>query len=190
MFMAKLGMGLVGTAGKALLKGGTGKAVAKGMGLFSQCGKSAGKGRGKGSAGHGRGVGENPLEELLALLPQKTRSRDNDSGPQTRALLQSSAPDSNPNPAEPMELPDEMAAVLLSECISSFIDGRVRLRHPLLKEQHRALAFCAPLLALEGIKSIDGNPRTGSALICYDTKQLSREQLMTELLSAICRLAA
>ena len=56
--------------------------------------------------------------------------------------------------------------------IESFIEGRVRLRSPLLSD--RSLADCLKkhLLAVEGIRSAEVNPRTNGLLLEYDKERL------------------
>ena len=62
--------------------------------------------------------------------------------------------------------------------ITSFVDGRVRLRHPALKDAATAELVCSVVGAVEGISAVQSNPRTGSLLIYYDVEKLSREQLI------------
>ena len=62
--------------------------------------------------------------------------------------------------------------------ITSFVDGRVRLRHPALKDAATADLVCSVVRAVEGISAVQSNPRTGSLLIYYDVEKLSREQLL------------
>ena len=62
--------------------------------------------------------------------------------------------------------------------ITSFVDGRVRLRHPALKDAATAELFCSVVGAVEGLSAVQSNPRTGSLLIFYDAEKLSREQLL------------
>ena len=62
--------------------------------------------------------------------------------------------------------------------ITSFVDGRVRLRHPALKDAATAELVCSVVGAVEGITSVQSNTRTGSLLIYYDAEKLTREQLL------------
>ena len=62
--------------------------------------------------------------------------------------------------------------------ITSFVDGRVRLRHPALKDAATAELVCSVVGAVDGISAVQSNPRTGSLLIFYDAEKLSREQLL------------
>ena len=64
------------------------------------------------------------------------------------------------------------------DCITSFVDGRVRLRHPALKDRDTAELVCSVVGAVEGIASVQANPLTGSLLIYYDAEKLTREQLL------------
>ena len=62
--------------------------------------------------------------------------------------------------------------------VTSFVDGRVRLRHPALKDAATADLVCSVVGAVEGITSVQANPVTGSLLIYYDAEKLTREQLI------------
>ena len=64
------------------------------------------------------------------------------------------------------------------DCITSFVDGRVRLRHPALKDRDTAELVCSVVGAGEGITAVQANPLTGSLLIYYDAEKLTREQLL------------
>lgn len=66
----------------------------------------------------------------------------------------------------------------ITDCISSFIDGRVRLRHPALKDPSLAEAACSVLSGVEGVESVQANPVTGSLLLFYNPKKLSKEALL------------
>lgn len=66
----------------------------------------------------------------------------------------------------------------ITDCITSFIDGRVRLRHFALKDASVAETVCAVVGGVEGVESVQANPVTGSLLIFYDTEKLSRQQLL------------
>ncbi|MBQ4616351.1 MAG: cation transporter [Mailhella sp.] len=64
------------------------------------------------------------------------------------------------------------------DCITSFVDGRVRLRHPALKDKASAELVCGVVREVDGITAVESNPNTGSLLIYYDTEKLTREQLL------------
>lgn len=64
------------------------------------------------------------------------------------------------------------------DCITSFVDGRVRLRHPALKDAATAELVTAVVSGVDGITAVQVNPVTGSLLIFYDPDKLSREQLL------------
>lgn len=64
------------------------------------------------------------------------------------------------------------------DCITSFIDGRVRLRHPALKQREIADMAAASLGAVDGVTEVKVNPVTGSLLLFYDPEVLSREKLL------------
>ena len=64
------------------------------------------------------------------------------------------------------------------DCITSFIDGRVRLRHPALKQREIADMAAASLGAVDGVTEVKVNPVTGSLQLFYDPEVLSREKLL------------
>ena len=66
----------------------------------------------------------------------------------------------------------------VADSITSFIDGRVRLRHPALRDAATADMAAAALGAVEGVVSVRANPVTGSLLLFYDAERLSRERLL------------
>ncbi|MBQ8665044.1 MAG: hypothetical protein IJ474_04595 [Mailhella sp.] len=68
--------------------------------------------------------------------------------------------------------------VSVLDCITSFVDGRVRLRHPALKDAATAELVRSVVGEVAGITSAQVNPVTGSLLIYYDPEMLSREQLL------------
>ena len=62
--------------------------------------------------------------------------------------------------------------------ITSFVDGRVRLRHPSLKRAEDAEQVRGFLASLPGMLHVTVNSRTGSLLLEYDPAQISREDLL------------
>lgn len=64
------------------------------------------------------------------------------------------------------------------DCITSFVDGRVRLRHPALKDQATLELVSGVIGGVEGVTAVQTNPVTGSMLIFYDPDKLSREDLL------------
>lgn len=67
---------------------------------------------------------------------------------------------------------------MIESFITSFMDGRVRLRHPALKRAEQAGQVRELLSALPGMLRVTTNPRTGSLLIEYDPARISREDLI------------
>ncbi len=65
----------------------------------------------------------------------------------------------------------------VSDCIVSFVDGRVRLRHDALKNPEIAAVAEAAAGGIDGVTSVRVNPVTGSLLVFYDPDRLSRERL-------------
>ena len=70
--------------------------------------------------------------------------------------------------------------------VRSFMDGRVRVRHPALRDAAIAGKARAALLRVDGVRDIELNPLSGSALILYDSTRLSQDRLI----EAGCRWAA
>lgn len=66
---------------------------------------------------------------------------------------------------------------MLEDCITSFIDGRVRLRHMALREEAAAERARAFLAAVPGVRAARANHRSGSLLLEYDPEQLDRKAL-------------
>lgn len=65
----------------------------------------------------------------------------------------------------------------VSDCIVSFVDGRVRLRHHALKNPEMAAVAEAAAGGIDGVTSVRVNPVTGSMLLFYDPERISREHL-------------
>lgn len=68
--------------------------------------------------------------------------------------------------------------VSVSDYVVSFIDGRVRLRHPALKNREQAELAIAFISGVDGVTEARANPMTGSLLVFYDVEKLSREKLL------------
>lgn len=62
--------------------------------------------------------------------------------------------------------------------VRSFMDGRVRLRHPALQNHQVARLAQDGIAAIPGVLSVEVNPLSGSALLHYDHNRLNRDQLM------------
>ena len=62
--------------------------------------------------------------------------------------------------------------------VRSFMDGRVRVRHPALRDAAIAGKARAALLRVDGVRDIELNPLSGSALILYDSSRLSQDRLI------------
>lgn len=61
--------------------------------------------------------------------------------------------------------------------ISSFFEGRVRLRHPALKNPETVEGILPMLNMYPGILKTESNPQTGSLLVLYDPEVISIEDL-------------
>lgn len=62
--------------------------------------------------------------------------------------------------------------------VRSFMDGRVRLRHPALHNQEVARLTHDGIAAIPGVLNVEVNPLSGSALLLYDSERLNKDQLM------------
>ncbi len=62
--------------------------------------------------------------------------------------------------------------------VRSFMDGRVRVRHPALRDAAIAGKARSALLRVDGVRDIELNPLSGSALILYDSARLSQDRLI------------
>ncbi|MDR0827703.1 MAG: hypothetical protein LBN33_07495 [Desulfovibrio sp.] len=62
--------------------------------------------------------------------------------------------------------------------IASFFDGRVRVRHPALRDEKVMGGIKNLLAARDGILNTTENLRTGSLLILYDPRRISGEDLL------------
>lgn len=67
---------------------------------------------------------------------------------------------------------------MIESFVASFVDGRVRLRHPALKKAEQAEQARELLAVLPGMLRVSANSRTGSLLIEYDPAQISCEDLL------------
>jgi hypothetical protein len=56
--------------------------------------------------------------------------------------------------------------------IESFIEGRMRLRSPLLADATLASRLASELLKIDGVQKAEINPRTSGALLEYDKTRL------------------
>ncbi len=68
---------------------------------------------------------------------------------------------------------------MIIDSITSFVDGRLRLRHPIFKDSHVADKVKELLENISGIESLKHNMRTGSLLIEYDSEILDQKSLLT-----------
>lgn len=62
--------------------------------------------------------------------------------------------------------------------VRSFMDGRVRLRHPALRNAQVAALAQRGIAAIPGVRQVEINTLSGSALLLYDSSRLNRNQLM------------
>ena len=81
-------------------------------------------------------------------------------------------PQGNPTAQSKMEL------ISFARHLSSFMPGRVRVRHKLLRVPRLAEASRARLEAIDGVTSVEMNTVSGSMLIMYDVTKLDRDALI------------
>ena len=67
---------------------------------------------------------------------------------------------------------------MIEQYITSAISGRIRLRHPSLRQACWAEQLRKAADFLPGIRALEINPRTGSLLLQYDPASLSQEMLI------------
>ena len=70
-----------------------------------------------------------------------------------------------------------MSAIHLLKYVRSFVDGRVRIRHPALRHDGVLRMAREKMGAIEGVQSVEGNSVSGSILITYDSRAIPRERL-------------
>ena len=199
MLWTKLGMGLLGMAGKGLAGSGLLQTISQGLGSGKGGGAGKGMGGGKGGALHGgmKGSGSGKggkgcrqtdppsLDGLLTGLLQ----RQTTVGETVRSFLPAaSAHDAGSETIDMRALPAgspastavdsadmEAAMRALLGSIHHFSDGRVRLRHPLFRESGTFEALHRLLCEGTGIRDATFNAVTGPA-------QTSREGFLHQVL--------
>ena len=188
MLWTKLGMGLLGMAGKGLAGSGLLQTLSQGLGSGKGGGSGKGMGCGRGGSLHGSGMkgsrsGKDgkgcrqtdapALDELLTGLLQ----RQTTVGETVRTFLPAASPhEAGAETIDVQALPAgaaastavdntdmEAAMRALLGSIHHFSDGRVRLRHPLIRDA----TF---------------NAATGSALLTDDPGQTSRKEFLQQAL--------
>ena len=70
-----------------------------------------------------------------------------------------------------------MNAIHLLKYVRSFVDGRVRIRHPALRHEGVLRLAREQMGSITGVQSVEGNSLSGSILITYDSKTIPRDQL-------------
>ena len=202
MLWTKLGMGLLGMAGKGLAGSGLLQTISQGLGSGKGGGAGKGMGGGKGGALHGgmkgsgsgkggKGCRQTEPPSLDGLLQRQTTVGEtvrsflpaasaHDAGSETIDMraLPAGSPASTAVDSTDMEA--AMRALLGS--IHHFSDGRVRLRHPLFRESGTFEALHRLLCEGTGIRDATFNAVTGSALLTYDPAQTSREGFLHQVL--------
>ena len=207
MLWTKLGMGLLGMAGKGLAGSGLLQTLSQGLGTGKGGGSGKGMGCGRGGSLHGSGMkgsrsGKDgkgcrqtdapALDELLTGLLQ----RQTTVGETVRTFLPAASP--HETGAETIDVQALPAGTAASTAVDSadmeaamrallgsihhFSDGRVRLRHPLFQESSTFGALHTLLCEGTGIRDATFNAATGSALLTYDPGQTSRKEFLQQAL--------
>ena len=70
-----------------------------------------------------------------------------------------------------------MSTLHLLKYVRSFVDGRVRIRHPALRNEAVAALAEARMKAIAGVISVECNPVSGSVLLTYDSAVIPRDRL-------------
>ncbi len=68
---------------------------------------------------------------------------------------------------------------MIESLVTSFVNGRVRLRHPIFKDSQAAHKVTEALQTVNGIAKLEHNARTGSILIQYDEEILEQDNLIS-----------
>ena len=207
MLWTKLGMGLLGMAGKGLAGSGLLQTLSQGLGSGKGGGSGKGMGCGRGGSLHGSGMkgsrsGKDgkgcrqtdapALDELLTGLLQ----RQTTVGETVRTFLPAASPhEAGAETIDVQALPAgaaastavdntdmEAAMRALLGSIHHFSDGRVRLRHPLFRESSTFGALHTLLCEGTGIRDATFNAVTGSALLTYHPGQTSRKEFLQQAL--------
>ncbi len=76
------------------------------------------------------------------------------------------------------QAPSKLEMMSFVRYVRSFIPGRVRVRHPALTKAHVAREAKERLEVQDGVRSVEVNVEAGSALILYDPKVLSQDELI------------
>lgn len=67
---------------------------------------------------------------------------------------------------------------MLQDYLKSFVEGRVRVRHPALRNPELLQQLRELLAAMPGVQEVTTNDRTGSLLLYYDPKRLDIQSLL------------
>ena len=207
MLWTKLGMGLLGMAGKGLAGSGLLQTLSQGLGSGKGGGSGKGMGCGRGGSLHGSGMkgsrgGKDgkgcrqtdapALDELLTgLLQRQTTVGEtvrtflpaappHEAGAETIDVQALPAGTSASTAVDNTDMEAAMRALLGS--IHHFSDGRVRLRHPLFRESSTFGALYTLLCEGTDIRDATFNAVTGSALLTYDPGQTSRKEFLQQAL--------
>ena len=72
-----------------------------------------------------------------------------------------------------------LSSLRLLKYVSSFSEGRIRIRHPALHRESVAQAVQESIGGMEGVQSVSCNTLSGSVLILYDSSLLGKDTLIS-----------
>lgn len=194
----KMGIGLVALLGKEFLGRGTAGAALETLGSLGKRMVGSGGGRGgasssgqRGGQGRGQAGGRkrqaDPLEDALRRLldggrsaaPDVEESGQTSGTPVGEAILDARALSSGRKAADAS--PDQRRAAAMEALlahVASFTDGRVRVRHPVLREVAVHEALREELTRCGCFTGMTFNAKTGSLLLEYDPRRHSRADFL------------
>lgn len=71
-----------------------------------------------------------------------------------------------------------MSLAALWKYVTSYTDGRVRLRHPGLMREDVCALIQQRFSGIDGVSGVETNPRTGSMLVTYDPEKFTTDDLI------------
>ena len=185
--MGKMGMGLAALLGKELLGRGAAGGVLGAVGGLGRrmVGGGGGQGGGKGASGRGQGgrgraQRTEPLEDALRQLLDAGRSAVSGRGDGERpAAAAAGETRVGALPSGTTLTAQRQAALdaLLAQ-VASFTDGRVRVRHPVLRETAVHEPLREELTRAGCFTGVTFNAKTGSLLLEYDPRRHSRADFL------------
>lgn len=168
--MRHLALVLLRGLGRGIFAAGGGNAASgSATSMLAVFGGKRGKGCGEMTGRRGVHRCGSQRKELNSAIEQPLEATVLDVRPENRSILA-------------MTDADENALRCLAAHVTSFTDGRVRVRHPALCTVSDLEALRRQLLARPGMREVTFNPVTGSALLRYDSEKLDRMEALTSAL--------